>query len=309
MITPDLFARSGLSIDRLRSFLVVADAGGIARAAPKNPVRQSQLSRQVAELEEFFGAALVERGRAERGGRGLALTAAGARLAIVVREMLQGLRDVAAAATTEDVLEVSLGAGDSVLHGWVIPRVGRALGTERRTTLGLVALSGPDVAARVLDARLDFGIVRAPDVAPGLRSRAIGSISYALFVPRVLRRRGGGERVIDLLTSLPLATQHGDPELERRLATALERADVAIAPSLVCETFPQAERAVMTGRFAAILPTLARANLPRGAFDEIRAPIFGPPAKVHLVWHARLERRRPRAAGLVAPLVAALSLE
>jgi LysR family transcriptional regulator, nitrogen assimilation regulatory protein len=301
VIRAELFSRSGLSIDRLRSFLVVVESGGIARAAHRDPVRQSQLSRQIAELEAFFGVALVE-----RQGRGVAPTPAGERLATVVRETLQGLHDVAAIGTAEPVLAVSLGAGDSVLHGWVIPRVGRALARAGRTTMSLFALSGPDVAARILDARLDFGIVRANDVPSRVRSRAIGSIAYALYIPKVLRSLRRGSKVSHLLASLPLAMQHGDPALEERLARAL--AGVTVVPSLVCETFPQAQRAVMTGRFAAVLPTLARAELAPSAFDEIRDPIFGPPMKVHLVWHARLERQRPRAFALVAPLTAALSL-
>ncbi len=67
-----MMGKGGLSIDRLRSFLEIAAAGGIAVAARGNPNRQSQLSRQLKELEEFFDVELVLRGR----GR-FALTAAG----------------------------------------------------------------------------------------------------------------------------------------------------------------------------------------------------------------------------------------
>src|SRR5262249_14003214 len=103
------FHRGGLSLDRLRSFLAVADAGAIARAAPGDPVRQSQLSRQIGELEQFFGHGLVE-----RRGRGLALTRAGEHLAVTVRELIAGLHDVAAVA--EDApIAAALGAGDSLL--------------------------------------------------------------------------------------------------------------------------------------------------------------------------------------------------
>lgn len=40
----------GMSLERLDAFLAVLEAGGIARAAPGQPVRQSQLSRQISEL-------------------------------------------------------------------------------------------------------------------------------------------------------------------------------------------------------------------------------------------------------------------
>ena len=54
-----LFDISGLSLDRLRSFLKVAEAGNLATAAQGDAVRQSQYSRQVKELEGFFGVALT----------------------------------------------------------------------------------------------------------------------------------------------------------------------------------------------------------------------------------------------------------
>jgi hypothetical protein len=58
-----LFARAGISLDRLRSFREVIHAGGIAAASKGDPNRQSQLSRQVRELETFFGVELLVRGR------------------------------------------------------------------------------------------------------------------------------------------------------------------------------------------------------------------------------------------------------
>src|SRR4030095_8519532 len=85
---PELFSRSGLSLDRLRSFLAIADAGSIVRAASDDPVRQSLFSRQVRELEEFFGAELTR-----RHGKTIALSPAGHRLASLIRAQLQDLDD------------------------------------------------------------------------------------------------------------------------------------------------------------------------------------------------------------------------
>jgi DNA-binding transcriptional LysR family regulator len=289
-----LFQRSGLSLDRLRSFLAVADAGAIARAAPGNPIKQSQLSRQLGELEEFFGKALVE-----RRGRGLALTEAGTRLAVVVREALQGLADVAARAP-EHAITASLGAGDHLLHGWIIPRLPQLRG---RLTLALASMHGREALARLADARLDLGIVRAAEVPPGLRARSLGSIDYALYVPRALRPKR--LRGAALLAAVPLAVQHGDPELADAVDALIR--DAAITPALVCETFPQAQRAVATGRYAAVLPTLARLELPARAFAEI--DLFAtPPLAVWLAWHPRLERQRPALAALLPALAAAFAL-
>jgi DNA-binding transcriptional LysR family regulator len=148
----DPFDRDGLSLDRLRTFLRVVDAGGISRAAPGQLVRQSQMSRQIRELEAFFGRALVE-----RRGRGLTVTAVGRQLADVVRSALQGLRDVATDAGGA-AISFSLGAGDSLLHACVLPRIGE-FATASTVVVSLTALAGADVVTRLGDGRLDFGIV------------------------------------------------------------------------------------------------------------------------------------------------------
>ena len=75
-----LFSERGLSLDRLRVLVEIHDAGSIAQAAPGDLVRQSQYSRQLRELSEFFGCEV-----AQRRGKLLKLTGRGARLAELAR--------------------------------------------------------------------------------------------------------------------------------------------------------------------------------------------------------------------------------
>jgi DNA-binding transcriptional LysR family regulator len=309
----DLFARQGLSLDRLRSFLLVATAGGMARAAPGEPARQSQLSRQIRELEGFFGHALIV-----RKGRGIALTPAGERLAGVVRETIEGLSDIAAEGCRAPT-SLSLGAGDSVLHWWVIPRLGAALARAPGAAVTLAALSARDVVDRLFDARLDVGLLRRDALPDGLRGRPIGSLDYALFVPRRLlpelpRRRGGApaasfEAMDERWADVPFALQHSEPELNEPLFASARRRGVELRPALACETFPQACRAVEAERYAALLPTLARADLPPSRFLEIQPSSLGRhTVKMRIVWHPRLERQRPAAMKLVDALEKGLHL-
>ena len=81
-----LFAESGLSLDRLRALLEVGAAGSIVKAAEGDPVRQSQYSRQIKELEDFFRTRLIE-----RHGQGSRLTASGRELARISRFFMLGL--------------------------------------------------------------------------------------------------------------------------------------------------------------------------------------------------------------------------
>ena len=73
----ELFSEHGLSLDRLKSFLDVVEAGSIVKAAAGDTNRQSQYSRQIKELEVFFGAELTK-----RRGRRIEITEEGERLVV-----------------------------------------------------------------------------------------------------------------------------------------------------------------------------------------------------------------------------------
>jgi DNA-binding transcriptional LysR family regulator len=94
----NLFSIGGLSIDRLKSLIDVAEMGSIARVADGDPSRQSLISRQIGELESFFGVELTK-----RKGKGLEFTEAGRELARQVRLQFQGLSDFKAACAGQPV--------------------------------------------------------------------------------------------------------------------------------------------------------------------------------------------------------------
>src|SRR6266516_1932958 len=102
-----LFVEAGLSLDRLRSFCMVAEAGAVTKAAGRNPVRQSQFSRQIKELETFFGTELMLRGK-----KGIVLTPAGKRLAQISRGIFSALEDFNSDCKAEPQ-RFAIGAGDS----------------------------------------------------------------------------------------------------------------------------------------------------------------------------------------------------
>jgi len=113
-----LFGNHGLSLERLRSVVEVETAGSIADAARFNPTKQSQLSRQLTELEAFFGRALTTRVGGKR-----VLNDDGLRLAEHVRWMFAGLEDLKKGRAEVPRPPFTLAAGDSVLHWLVLPRI------------------------------------------------------------------------------------------------------------------------------------------------------------------------------------------
>ena len=111
----DLLSQSGLSLDRLQSFCLVAEAGGVTKAAKGDAARQSQFSRQIKELEEFVGTELLR-----RSGRGVTLTEAGRQLHTLAREHFAALGDFKADCAREPVRLTqpsAMGAAAPARHG------------------------------------------------------------------------------------------------------------------------------------------------------------------------------------------------
>lgn len=291
MNSDELLHRSGLSLERLHAFVLVADAGGIAAAFPGNPTRQSLASRQISDLE-----AALEQRLFDRRGRRLHLTPAGHRLAGLVRVLRSGLLDVAEA--SEAPRSLSVGAGDSLLHWWVIPRLARASLAPHTSFTSLAAREIPE---RLDDARLDFGLVRDPPPRAGLESRRLGEVRYALFAPRELAR--GGEALLD---RAPLALQTSEPELHAPILDAARRLGGG-REILWCETFPQVRRALDSGRYAGMLPSVARCELPPRFVEVPGLPTVS--ASVYLLWNTRVLAVRPGGDGLAAALARALALQ
>ncbi len=293
----NLLAQRGLSLDRLHSFLRVAEAGGIARAVRGDPVRQSQFSRQIGELESYFGVRLTR-----RQGKTLELTEAGRRLAELARAQFHGLDDFRRACRDEPE-DLSLGAGDSLLTWVVLPRLGLLRKRLPRLRFQVFNLRSSEIARRLGDFRLDFGLARAGVVRPPLRHAVLGRVVYRLFVPRPLLRRHRGLTGHELAARLPVATLGSDGEFFSQLVDGARTARVALNIRLVTESFPQAAVAVRSGEYAGILPLHASVELPSSRFAAMNVPFLERAGRtVVLGWNPRLMRVRAGADDAVSCL-------
>lgn len=286
-----LFSERGLSLDRLKILIEVRDAGSIAQAAPGDPVRQSQFSRQLRELSEFFGCEV-----AQRRGKRLKLTPQGERLAELAREQLRGLEDFRAECKQQSVA-FTLGAGDSLIQWLVIPRLGRLIDAFPGTTFATTNLRTNEIVGQIADSRLDFGIIRKNAMAPGLKAVSLGIVSYVALLPEALARSHRQATLRQAIASLPLATQTTDGQFTSGLREIAQALDVPLSPALACQSFPQTLAAVRSGRFWAIVPEIALRELPPGTVHRLHDDLLGRlDREAMLAWNPRLVRVRPNAA-------------
>lgn len=108
-----------LDVTTLRSFVAVADAGGVTRAAGFLHLTQSAVSMQLKRLEELLGLELLD-----RSGRTIALTASGEQLLVYARRMV-ALNDEVIGRLTDQAYEGEIVLG--VPHDIVYPAIPQVL--------------------------------------------------------------------------------------------------------------------------------------------------------------------------------------
>jgi DNA-binding transcriptional LysR family regulator len=108
-----------LDITTLRSFVAVADSGGVTRAAGFLHLTQSAVSMQLKRLEELLGLELLD-----RSGRTIALTASGEQVVAYARRMI-ALNDEMIARLTDQSHEGVISLG--VPHDIVYPAIPQGL--------------------------------------------------------------------------------------------------------------------------------------------------------------------------------------
>lgn len=296
-----LFSERGLSLDRLKVLIEVRDAGSIAQAAPSDPVRQSQYSRQLRELSEFFGCEVTQ-----RRGKVLKLTEKGERLAELAREHLRSLDDFRTECKGETAA-FSLGAGDSLIQWLVIPRLAQIRQQFPGTRFATTNQRTNEIVQQLTESRLDFGIIRKNAMAPGLKAVSLGHVAYVAVAPDALTKKRLTLR--QALAEYPLATQTTDGQFTSGLRDIAKAFDVPLVPALACQSFPQTMAAVRAGKFWAIVPELALRELPAGTVHRISDDSLTTLSReAMLAWNPRLVRVRPGAAKVAHALQAALHI-
>ncbi len=280
----DLFSESGLSLDRCRAFLAIVEAGGITQASEGSTSRQSQLSRQLGELETWLGAKLLTRGR-ER----FSLTETGKELAMILKTSFSGL-DRLRTSCSDRLPLLRLGAGESLLQWVVIPGLAEISLSKVKARWGLKNLRSEDVFNGLVDGSLDFGIVRRSSPIKALRSESLGRLTHGLFIPERLYKKVTGKQPF----RLPLAILEGENHLKNLIENLPIPNPKEVEVLLECSSLSQSTEAVREGMAAAILPMAATPRL--ASLGVVSIPIVVPKNEatiLSLVWSPSTSRLLP----------------
>jgi DNA-binding transcriptional LysR family regulator len=284
-----LFSRGGLSLDRLRSFLELSQAGSISKAASGDLSRQALISRQIRELEEFFGTELTL-----RSGKTLILSPAGQRLALIIREQFQDLNDFQLE-QQEQAKSFRVGAGASILEWLVIPVASKIRRALSNPTMQLSSLRSRELIEHIRDGRLDFAIVREDAIPEGLPRLPISKVKFYMCVSRRLVGMQTKARLNEasFIDSLPFAANAGGGQLDSAFRRAMIETCGSFRPAFECDSLLQVRELILQGVCAGLMPSIGIHGL---AEQEVLLCEFAPMKDygraLALHWNERQMRRR-----------------
>jgi DNA-binding transcriptional LysR family regulator len=279
-----LFAQSGLSLDRLRALVEVGAAGSIVRSAGGDPARQSQYSRQIKELEDFFQTGLVE-----RHGKGIRLTASGKELARISRFFLLGLSNFQRGCLAEGQT-YRIGASPTFIASFLLPVLAEPRCVQSGIRFAVEAVLGDEVERRLHDLTLDFGVVTRAEVTRPLQLKELGAWRLRFWVPKALCKtvRQAERAFVD--RRLPLVWPAG--ELSQSEFNVLE----GYEPALTCSNFLEARVALEEKSLAAFLPEFVPLGTTADRCLSVKMPAVDSCLfHYRLAWNPRLLRLNPNA--------------
>ncbi len=246
----------------LRLFIAVCEERNIARAAEREAIVASAISKRIAAIEEQVGVALVKRGR-----RGIEPTPAGEALLRQAREVLNTMERMHAELSefaTGVHGSVRVFASLSVLSEFLPDDIGSFLSLHKTVRVSLEERVSSDIVRGVLEGQADIGVCWDAGELGALQTRPYKSDHLCAAVPAAhpLARR---KRIafVDTLAYEQIEILAGSiVQLTLRRAAAL--AGQTLHHRIQVSTFDAACRNVAAGLGIAIVPREAADAQVRG---------------------------------------------
>jgi len=285
------------SLQTLRIFSAVAQAGGVTAGAAACGLTQSAATKHIRALEDSLGTALLE-----RTVQGVVLTPGGERYLKAVRRALRILDDAAAAASASAPsmpadATIALGVAPAVAQRWLIPRQ-EDFHARHGIRMKLVPrLSREEALSTPLYAEIRFGTGHFP----GWTARYLIGRDYRFVLGAGcacrLAERGLDVRTINrpLLEAMPLLFHVLGPDLwDEALASLQQRSRGLAVERIGFEQYSVLIPAAVAGQGLALVPRfLVTEELRTGQLVEVDRPV-----RCHGGFYLLLPRGRRRAPAL-----------
>jgi DNA-binding transcriptional LysR family regulator len=168
------------SVEQLRTFLAVAEAEHLSRAAASLHLTQGAVSQQIRQFERGLGLVLFDRTR-----RGVRLTEAGQRLLASCRGAQRAIDHIEEAARnlrSLDVGSLRIGATPTAAGHHLPSLLAAYLARHPRVFVEVATINAVAVEQQVRGGSLDCGMVEGPVTGPGLDQLVVEENEWLLVV-------------------------------------------------------------------------------------------------------------------------------
>lgn len=284
----ELFGKGGLSLDRLQTLCEVAEKGSIGEATKGDTNRQTQFSRQISELEKFFGVELLN-----RESRPYRLSEEGRQLSKLSRDYLGGLSDFKARCGDRPV-KLVIGAGEGTIQWLLLPMLEKFTDHLPNASISMKSLRTLDIIKGLIDGDVDLGFVRKTAVVKPLKSTGKWQYGYRLFIPRRMRKKLEEKVSVSQLASIPLALIGGQGEFRRQLDGLVKDASIDLDVRLECSSHAQVATAILSGKYGGFLPNFATRMLPEAKIGNYEVSGFeNLKRQLVFAWNPKQRELRP----------------
>ncbi|WP_269502284.1 LysR family transcriptional regulator [Burkholderia sp. IMCC1007] len=254
----------------LELFISVVQEGSISRAASRNHIAPSALSRRIADLEAAMGVPLLIRSPS-----GVELTEAGRHAfsrAVSVHDQLQSLAREVQSLSGEVAGVVRLHANASAIVGFLPERLKAFQARYPLVQIALTEEISDEVVRACVDDRADVGISACGKLPGGLESWHFADDPLMVVLPLDHELAALSALAFGDVLRFPLVALQAGGSLDRTLK---ERADAARMPltlSVTVNSFDAQCRMVEAGLGIGIVPTSA-ASAFAGSNGFVRRPL------------------------------------
>lgn len=281
----DWLAFTGISLERMQTFVRVVHAGSIAKAAAGDPAKQALYSRQITELQRGMGLEL-----AHKVGRELQPTEAGKRMAALISSFLQAVgEEIDVAGAEQRVLR--LGCGDAVTQWLLQADLPRLLQAFPKHSIEISSAATLKIIESVRDGRWDLGIIHHKAIRSGLDALPYKTMKFGLFYPSSWGKRFETQ-LGKSVASVELVTLVGKGSFVTEIDCIGEEMGVDWIVRTRLSSLPYVMKVALQTGVAAFLPMQAAEFLP--GYKCMKSSCFERLTReYHILYDSRKSRIRP----------------
>ena len=284
-VMTEIFSKNGVSLDRLQTLEKVVRAGSIGLAAKGDPNAQSQISRQIGELEVALGMELMDRTK-----KPFQPTRAAQRLADSCERFVREVEEVSAEARGLR-RPITVGAGEVVIREFFIPQIGKQRKGKESVAWVMRNLTWRKIQEGLAAERLDVGLASGLEATGNVEVTDLESYGMKLVLPA---NEKPDKRGWKRLTDMPVVVMDGDGKFRQFLADCERERGVILKIGAECTSYPQAVDLAEVAGWAVFVPELWWKRRKEWAARTQSLPgLENHRRTLQLGWNRKVVERRP----------------